>query len=244
MKRNFSDIFEPVLDFILPALCIECGTPLPSGRKIICRDCFEALPRLPSPILDSLRQEISPVYFDDLFVLFPFVPQIQKLIHSLKYQRALSVAGYFGEALHQFLPKVRFDLITAIPLHPARQRERGYNQSAQIGGKFAELRNAPFDPFVLERIKNTRSQTRLNRAQRKENVRDAFTCAKDVAGKTVLLIDDVITTGSTLNECARVLKAHHASMVLIAAIATPVDFFQRQQERNIETLIQGIDELA
>ncbi len=232
------------MEFILPALCIHCSAPLPSGQKIICPDCFTSIPRLDQAIIDALNKEIVPAYFDALFVVFPFNPLVQHLIHLLKYQRARSVAGYFAEALNKSLGQLQIDLICATPLHKVRQRERGYNQSAEIGRCLADLHHCMFDDSVLERIRNTRSQTQLNREHRKENVSGAFKGTKKLAGKTVLIVDDVITTGSTLNACAREIRKCGAGRIIIAAMATPVDALQRYNEKENSDLNQALHKLA
>ncbi len=232
MKITFfieQHILEPVRSFILPALCIQCATPLPANRKIICDSCYKQLPQVSEEQLRELTDEIDPAYFDDLIVTFQFSPLFQKLIHLLKYRRYLTVARYFAQSL---LPLVgsSYDLVTAVPLNTIRLRERGYNQSALIAEHLAKDCKLPFSATVLKRTRNTPSQTKLNREQRQNNVKDAFECVDNLEGTSILLIDDVITTGSTLNACAKVLKESGAGHVTIAAMATPVGILQSRLE--------------
>jgi ComF family protein len=129
-----------------------------------------------------------------------------------------------------------------VPLNPVRLKERGYNQSALIAQQLSNITRIPFSVHLLKRLRNTPSQTKLSREQRKENVKGAFAVQGNVEGKRVLLIDDVITTGSTLNECAKVLKQNGAAWVTAAAIATPTDFFQSDDVSNLN-LQKGLLEL-
>ncbi|HEX8076998.1 MAG TPA: phosphoribosyltransferase family protein, partial [Chthoniobacterales bacterium] len=144
---------------------------------------------------------------------------VRKLVHDFKYgkQRHLRypLARWLGETLHD--PRLRgrhFDLIVPVPLHPARERERGFNQAALLAEILAAGISVPVRP-VLERTRYTTTQTAYDRAERMENLHGAFRLRKnrDVRDLRVLLIDDVLTTGSTLSECARVLKAAGAHAV-------------------------------
>jgi ComF family protein len=150
---------------------------------------------------------------------------VRKLVHEFKYakQRHLRypVAGWLRETLGDSRLRGRhFDLIVPVPLHPARERERGFNQAALLAELLAESVGAPVRP-VLERVRYTTTQTAHDRAERMENLRDAFRLRKnrDVRDLRVLLIDDVLTTGSTLSECARVLKEAGAISVHAATAA-------------------------
>jgi ComF family protein len=114
----------------------------------------------------------------------------------------------------------QFDLIVPVPLHPARQRERGFNQASLLAELLARQSSIPLKP-LLERIRYTNTQTALDRSERMENLHNAFRLRKnvDVRGLRVLLVDDVLTTGSTMNECARVLKRAGALSVYGATAA-------------------------
>ncbi len=218
-------VVEPVLSFVAPAQCSICGEPLIQGHKVICPACHSSLPLLDPIFLENLRDEIEQPYFDDLIVCHPFDASFQKLIHLLKYQRQQSVADLFGETLAEFVP-LNFDCVTAVPLNAVRQKERGYNQCELIAKRLSQITRIPLTTHLLTRVRNTQTQTKLSREERKQNVKDAFKVQGEVEGKRILLIDDVITTGSTLNECAKELKQNGAAWVTAAALATPIDFFQ------------------
>ncbi|MDE3059351.1 MAG: ComF family protein [Bacteroidota bacterium] len=152
---------------------------------------------------------------------------LQKIVHSLKYQ-AITV---FGRELGQHLGKeiaargnfTDVNAVIPVPLHKLKRRERGYNQSEFISKGIAKELNVPVFPSLIRRKKNTVSQTRLNVEEREKNVEDAFEIPKTmlpvVAGKIFLLVDDVITTGATIQSIARVLKNAGAKKIYVASAA-------------------------
>ena len=224
-------IYEPVLSFIAPAVCVSCGKPLMGNETVICRECYQKIPTLSEEYLENLKGEINTPFFDDLIIRFEFSPIFQQLIHLLKYEHFSAVAQVLAQSLAEFIP-LNFDLLTAVPLNEVRLKERGYNQSALIAQHLSEITRIPFNEAILKRVRNTPSQTKLSRSQRQENVRNAFMAIGEVEGKRILIVDDVVTTGSTLNECARTLKEAGARVVTAAAMATPIDFFQSDQLEN------------
>ncbi len=226
-------VVEPVLSFVAPAQCLICGEPLIQGHKVICPTCSGSLPLLDPAFLENLRDEIEQPYFDDLIVCHPFDATFQKLIHLLKYQRQQSIADLFGETLAQFVP-LNFDFVTAVPLNAVRQKERGYNQCELIAKSLSNITRIPLTTNLLKRVRNTQSQTMLSREERKQNVKNAFKVQGEVEGTRILLIDDVITTGSTLNECAKELKKNGAAWVTAAALATPTDYFQSDDVSQLD----------
>ncbi len=231
MKILLEEVKEVLLSFVFPASCAVCGNPLQTKEHIVCTPCFQTLKPLSPSILNQLKEEIKPAWFDQLFVALEFGPVFQELIHLLKYQRYLSLAQMFAHFLYPLF-EGSYDAIGAVPLNPIRERERGYNQSALIARHLSRLSGWPIKEDMLIRTRNTPSQTKLNRIERKENMSHVFVCKKKVEGMSVLLVDDVITTGSTLNACAEEVKKAGAARVDIAAIATPVDFFQNDLDEK------------
>lgn len=236
IQKQFSSLikkglFDPLLSFIFPALCAVCGTPLTDSQIYICDACSSQLTLLDARYIRALKEEIQIHYFDELFIVYEFDSIFQTLIHLLKYQRFMGISALFADALKTIINQ-QYNFVSAVPLNVVRMRERGYNQSALIAENFASKCALPFTPNLLERTRNTPSQTKLNREQRIKNMQDAFTCRKDLSGQKILLIDDVITTGSTLNACAQVLKAAGAKRVDIGALATPVSVFQKNRESS------------
>lgn len=143
------------------------------------------------------------------------------LIHQMKYQHVKNIAEWCGEFLYNTTVFPKTDLITFVPLHPLRQRERGFNQSHLIAEKVARLSGVPCLP-TLRKIIPSQNQVEIHdRNHRLQNVQNVFEIIKKdgVERKSVLLIDDVATTGTTLNECARILKANGAREVIGLVIA-------------------------
>jgi len=152
---------------------------------------------------------------------------VQDLIHLLKYQGKRSIAKRLGAVLADRLLSDstvgRIDLLIPVPLHSSRERERGYNQSALIARAVGEHLGVPVEERVLQRVKNTQTQTQLSASERAANVAGAFRVRipEVVAGRRVALVDDVVTTGATADACAEALIATGASEILLLALAAP-----------------------
>ncbi len=221
-----------LFSLFLPHNCLMCGYPVSTGHKIICPACFDGLPRLDRKLIRYLLEEIPDIHFRHVYIPFQFSPAFQKVIHAFKYQRLLKLAAYFGRELAGCIDPGRYDGVTAVPLHKIRYRERGFNQSEAIARDLARYAELPYYGNALRRTKNNPSQTRLNRSDRLKNVQDIFSVGMDVSGLTLLVVDDVITTGSTLNACCRVLSERGASEVDAAALATPVTCLEEHKQRD------------
>jgi ComF family protein len=111
------------------------------------------------------------------------------------------------------------DLVVPLPLHPVRLRERGFNQALELARPVAAALGLPLDPSACARVRHTPAQAGLPWKKREENIRRAFHCARDLSGRRILLIDDVMTTGASLDECARTLKRHGAAEVSLLVVA-------------------------
>ncbi len=184
-------------------ICQKCGKPLP--KKAVCSDCKTS----PSPI-NRIRS------------LGEYNGVLRSLILALKYQRDIGLAEMLLPDLAQVLSCTQFvfDCIVPVPLNKIRQRERGYNQVVIWGKLLSEFLRVPMIPHALIRTKNTVSQVTLSADKRIQNVRNAFSVQPEyVRGKNVLLLDDVITTGATLTECANQLKQGGAEQIFALTIA-------------------------
>lgn len=216
-------------NIVFPALCLECKEVLTLGEKIICNRCLKKLSPFLTKDYKNFLKRINQHHFDAILIIFEYSDLFQDLMHGLKYKGFTSLAKTFAQKAAASVTK-EFDLICCVPLHNTKLRERGYNQSALIAFHLSTLCAIPFLETTLERVKDTVSQTKLSRAEREKNVEEAFTCVKNVKGKRILLIDDVITTGATLNSCSKVLKQAGASSVTLLALATPVDILKNEKE--------------
>ncbi len=148
---------------------------------------------------------------------FIFQDAIRDAVHALKYRGGRAIAAQLAEPMKQAWENaaMRSDMLVPVPLHPDREARRGYNQSALLAIALAEHIHVPVEIHALTRVRNTRSQTHLNFEERQTNVVGAFatTDTVKIAGKRVTLIDDVATTGATLNACAEALLARGAGQV-------------------------------
>jgi ComF family protein len=187
--------------------CQRCGLPLPDGaRTVLCAACLRAPPAL-----------------DGCFALFGYQPPIDQWIHSLKFGRDLAAARLLGELLLAELaagglPTVGAPVLLPVPLHTRRLRQRGYNQSLEIARPL--IRNGlRLSGCRCQRNRHTAAQSSLPARHRQRNIRGAFSVRGRLEDPHILLIDDVMTTGATLNELARTLKAAGATRVDACVIA-------------------------
>ncbi len=194
------------------------------NERVVCNLCWDKLkPYNSTKIKDVVTSDI-----DVIFPVFLFDEHLQSIIHLLKYQGNKSVGIQLGQIMAQnILPKIKNEIqnfvISPIPLHPVKLRERGYNQSEAIALGLSEELHISANMNLLKRIVNTKTQTKLNRSERMENVKNAFVMNKiDIIPKAVILIDDVFTTGSTMNSAARVLKNQGVSVVYGISAAAPI----------------------
>src|SRR6266487_6231274 len=206
-------------------LCDECDT---KARRIVapfCAKCSEPFEGAITNEFNCANCEHRPLHFDAAVAAYRSRGIVRRIILDFKYGRQLHLRHLVGRWLFAALDddrlrRRRFDIIVPVPLHPARERERGFNQAALLADLLSARMSVQNKP-VLERIRYTTTQTAFDRAERMENLHGAFRLRKnmDVRGLRVFLIDDVLTTGSTLSECARVLKKAGACSVYAATAA-------------------------
>jgi ComF family protein len=202
-------------------LCESCWSLLPRHRGAAC-GCGAALaPGLPA--CGRCRRGLSP--FGAGASLGPYEGVLRVAVHELKYRSRRRVAGRLSEAMLDD-PRVRgvlagAEALVPVPLHPRRQRTRGFNQSELLAEALGHQAGIAVAASALVRRKDTRSQTGLSAAARRANVKDAFAVRRraQVAGRTVVLVDDVLTTGATAAACARALRAAGAREVRLLTAA-------------------------
>ncbi len=225
IPRFAADLFHGLEDLLFPPLCEVCGTRLPPGVVLVCDPCLRALPFQGLEREVRLGKESSPL--DGIFYLYAFDELVQQLIHALKYAARPTMARrlvepHFG-SVKEKLKQWEIDTVLPVPLHPRKQRERGYNQVASLAQFLARVMKLRYEPHLLRRKRYTQSQTNLSAQERKTNVAGAFVVQNRVnlAGRRILLLDDVVTTGATAEACALPLKAAGAKVVFLMALATP-----------------------
>lgn len=220
-KFLHSFIAEPLIDLFFPPVCFVCDTLLSPQENIVCRKCFASLDRF---ISETTEFSDGKFLFRNLIILFEYSAGIRQMIHLFKYQNCRGMAKHFAQEAILRLQSTRisgYHMIIPVPLHKQRLRERGYNQSEEIARCMAMKLAIPYQTDILIRLRNTATQTRFNKQERIQNVHQAFSCSSDVSGLQIILIDDVITTGSTVNECCAALLSAGAEAVDVLALANP-----------------------
>lgn len=237
MEAELLNIFrqsfvDPLKDFIFPPVCLACNKRMENKTERVCRQCWDSILRIDSlhPTWKEIKSKFdTESLIKDLASVFLFEKEgtLQQLIHLLKYQGMKSLGIRLGEELGSRLLLNQFyadaDYLIPIPLHRLKYRERGYNQSEYICRGMSNINKIPLNISLVIRQKYTQTQTQLNLIERKDNVGDAFKINEKycnlVEGKRFIIVDDVITTGSTINSCAKVLLTSGADRVLAASVA-------------------------
>lgn len=234
-----SELFEAAVSLLYPPACSVCGAKVRAG-KYLCDACeAKVVPIVPpfcqtcsEPFEGSITGAFScancahrTIHFDAAVSAYRGRGIVREIIHQFKYARQIHlrhiIAGWLYAALDdERVRDLSFNVIVPVPLHPTRQRERGFNQASLLAELLSAHTAIDCKP-LLDRIRYTTTQTALDRSERMENLHNAFRLRKNanVRGLRVLLVDDVLTTGSTLSECARVLKRAGAVSVHAATAA-------------------------
>jgi ComF family protein len=217
---------------LLPPSCLVCGAP-GAGTRDLCRACTDELPwleaacarcALPLPVAAAACGEClrTPPPFAGARAALRYAAPVDRLLPHLKFHAGLAQGRLLAQLLLQAWPQWPdpVDLLLPLPLHRSRLGQRGYNQALELARPLARAWQRPLAPDALRRVRATAAQSELDAAQRRRNVRGAFAAdAALVAGRRVLLIDDVITTGATLREAAATLLAAGAAEVRVLAAA-------------------------
>ncbi|MDZ7936620.1 MAG: ComF family protein [Emticicia sp.] len=222
--------FKHFLDIIYPRTCEACGEALLGGENLICVNCMIDLPRTNSHIqkLDKVSNRFwgkIPVTDTITFMKFSKKGKVQKLLHELKYRNKPEVGTYLGKIYGVDLKAVGFDkkidLIIGVPLHPAKLIQRGYNQADCIAEGLSEALQIPFETTAVKRLVYTDTQTKKSRIERFQNVENIFEVidAEKIKGKRIAIVDDVLTTGSTLESLGITLLDAEAKEISIVTIA-------------------------
>ncbi len=218
------------LDLLFPRYCINCGRE----GDFICEQCRLLLTLITPPICDKCGRPLlgkrtcnrcisEQNYIDGIRAPFSFEGVVRRCIHKFKYENIRALAGSLSIFLYDCLQNnaVSADVIVPVPLHPKRLRERGYNQSGLLAHELGRLSGLPVIENHLVRCLHTLPQAQSSGVdERRHNIVNAFKCLdRRLQGKKVLVIDDVVTSGSTLNICARELKSTGAASVWGLAVA-------------------------
>ena len=226
LMKTLFEFAEALLELFFPKLCLACFNKNPLRKDLFCLRCKLELPYTDQIDIEDNELEYR-IYgrfkFERAAALFRFRKEskVQKLMHQLKYKNRPHIGVELGKEFgKRILASKEFpipDLIIPIPLHRKKQKKRGYNQSYQFGKGIAEELNIPIYGSVLSKISDNKSQTKMNRLERLENVLNSYKITDDskIKGKHVLLVDDIITTGATIEAAAqKLLKSQDLKLSL------------------------------
>ena len=214
-------------EFIFPKICIVSENKLSENNSndFISDDIIQSLDRLNVNDISDIKLKISN---KETFSLYSFKSDsdMQKIIHHFKYAGFSDIGKLFGEILSKEILKSDiniqdYDFICPVPLFKSKKRSRGYNQSEILSDTISKELNKIHIPDLLKRTRDTKSQTGMNMEERKENVKNVFELNKsyNIKSQNIILVDDVITTGSTVSECLKALKKGGADRILVISLA-------------------------
>lgn len=217
MVPRFSLLLKnSLLDLLFPPVCIHCGIRITKQTDYLCEECLEKI-----EYLIPVFTKVEGLSYDYLISIAKYREVIVSLIHNLKFYNLSSISDFIAELIYKQIKKLKLildlNIITAVPLHSVRKRERGYNQAALIARKLASLLNCEYNGNIIERVNYTVSQATLEHEKRVGNIERAFKLKKniDLKHKSVILLDDVFTTGSTVEECCKVLKEAEPKKIIV-----------------------------
>jgi ComF family protein len=243
--RSLTTVLRRLLHAVLPVECATCGSALTDDPvPFFCRTCWAAIrpikgsacPHCGLPFASEVALTYSPEHrclacrqappaFTRAWACYTYEPPIQDAIHLFKYRGKVALSGALGSLLRQAWQKpADADVLMPVPLHPSRLREREYNQSLLLADQLNRDLRLPLVYDNLVRQRATPPQTELSRSERLANLRRCFAVRRpdEVEGKRVLLVDDVMTTGTTVNECAKALRKAGAEEVFVVTLARTI----------------------
>lgn len=226
MLKNLLNYWNDFLDLVFPRLCEVCKKPLQGQELHICTLCRIEIPRLStdSMLYDAFTKRFASypeVHSQNAFLVFMQKGAVQQLVYGLKYRNKPEIGRLLGMMFAQEYKPVKADMILPVPLHPKRERERGYNQSKMFAEGIARIWDIPVEDKLLLRTKHTVSQTGKSKEEREKNVSGIFVVAdpERIKNKEIILTDDVMTTGATLESCIVTLVEAGCRKIHIITIA-------------------------
>lgn len=213
----FQKIGEALLDLVYPRSCVGCGR----GGTLLCAVCLTDIDFYFLPV----QLHLDPTFIDQYLVVARLEGVVRKMIHQLKYNQVKELGTIVGKLLYLCSDWPDADMVTAVPLHAHRLAERGFNQAAVIGQSFAQLAGIPYGELLVRTVDTPHQAQQTTRAERERNITEYFSLknstekTQQFSGKHIILVDDVCTTGVTLNQCAKVLKENGCSQLTALTLA-------------------------
>ncbi len=230
MNTALHEILKDFASLFFPNYCLGCNDTVVKGEELVCTRCMTEMPTTDYHLdhENGLKTRVGyriPIVYALALFKFAKSSRVQHLLHALKYKNHPEIGVILGKLYGTRLVDAglssEFDLILPVPLHESRKRKRGYNQSAKFAEGLAEKMKIPFSDDFLKRSTNTQTQTRKTRLNRWENVGEVFRLhdKESITGRRILLVDDVITTGATIEACGQTLIANGCKSLSIACLA-------------------------
>lgn len=229
MRNKTNNVFKDFTGILYPPLCAACGNVLLRQERVLCLRCMMELPR--AGFHDDPENQVAQMFWGRVavqhataFMYFYSDSRYRQILYELKYRgqyhTGIEMGRMFGQEL-KLTPFDKVDLVHPVPLHRRKKRKRGYNQSALLARGISEAIGKPVAENLIRRVVYTDSQTTRSRYERWENVEGIFDVRETdkLKGKHILLVDDVITTGSTLEACASTLLSLEGVSVSVAVLA-------------------------
>lgn len=230
MRDASRELYDSIIHLFYPSICYGCENEIIEHDELLCMSCTQSLPytsfeHIPDNPVAKLfwgRCKITAG-----FSIFYFIEKtpLQKIIHQIKYKNekvlGVHMGRLMGYRINELKKNIHFDMCIPMPLHPKKEKIRGYNQSALLTKGIEEVTGIPTALNVLKRTTFTSTQTKKNRIDRWLNVEHAFNISdpESIRDKHILLVDDVITTGASIEACVHTLLAHQAAEVSVAGLA-------------------------
>lgn len=229
MHTTLESYLQGFAGLIFPRYCAACGDALYTNEKILCMGCHAELPR--TGFHHDAENEVAQIFWGRVpaehvtsFMYFAKGSRFQQILHELKYNGQKEIGITMGRMFGGELKNTPFstaDMLIPVPLHPSKLKARGYNQSELIAAGISEILHLPLETNLISRAFDTRSQTHKSKYERWENVKDIFRCENPEAlkNKHVILVDDVITTGATLEACSSCLLQVEGIKISLVSLA-------------------------
>ena len=231
MLKILTKILNDINSVLIPQVCFGCNAHLHRGEEIVCTVCRNDLPLTEYNFNDE--NPVDRMFYGRInikkassFLFFAENGIVQKLIHSLKYKNQEQVSAFLGDWYGQVLKDEKdfvghIDVVVPVPLHPKKMRQRGYNQTEGFAQRLAYHLNAEYVDNILIKTANTKTQTKKGRIGRWQGDTELYTLsnADYLKGKHILLVDDVITTGATMEICARALQKMAGTTIYLTSMA-------------------------
>lgn len=214
----------------VPVVCILCNNYL-KEKNIICTNCYKLLPKLGhtcniccAPLTNNKQDmcntcQVTKPYFNKVYSAFLYEEPLKTLIHTFKYHNGLYLQQLLTDLLREApIPITKVGIVLPVPLARQKLKQRGFNQAALIAKELATQLKVPYSDKHLQKTTHTANQVNLSKEKRKQNLTNSFKC-KDIKHTTITLIDDIVTTGSTVNEVSKMLRLHGAKNINVCCIA-------------------------